>query len=435
MYKKIVYAFAAFSMLSIAAICYHVISQKPPAEQQQMDFTTEAYVPGVTDTMLGGGGSCTMIDEWFYGGHKWYYFSIGGCDFVAITQIGVSPIITGGGGGSADTLSRSNDTIFYANSYVDLSDMRTSVSTPSPGTYNIDVGGSSYPISTGPSSQANNLLAAGSDGKPYLPLDSVPGSAGGGGCEIFTFSSSGTFTIPDSAVVVEVHLIGGGGGGGGGASRSSSFDRDGGTGGSGGQHVWYSYSADDLGGSGTNISITIGAGGTGGTGESAQDAGDATNGSDGSSSTFGNYLIAYNGKGGGKGTTASNTASAVSFGGFSSGVGGYGGWYGAGAISGEAGGTSSYAAAGGGGGRHAAGGSAGIGGVGLKSAYNSRTGPAAGVSATAGTFDGGGGGNASGNGGNGSRGGGGGGGGGSSSVGGNGGAGGNGYCWIYVYKD
>lgn len=431
MYKKIVYAFAVFSMLSIAAICYHVISQKPPAEQQQMDFTTEAYVPGVTDTMLGGGGSCTMIDEWFYGGHKWYYFSIGGCDFVAITQIGVSPIVTGGVGGSADTLSRSNDTIFYANSYVDLSDMRTSVSTPSPGTYNIDVGGSSYPISTGPSSQANNLLATGSDGKPYLPMDSIPGSTGGGGCDVYTFTSSGTFTVPDGAVIIEVHITGGGGGGGGGRCSSSAFGLNGGAGGAGAQHTWFTYDTTQIGGPGTNISITIGAGGAGGNGESGQDVGDQTVGSAGSSSTFGNYLVALGGNGGSSGN---NTTSVTAFGGFSPGTGGSGAWYGASIQNAGSGGSATYAPGGGGGGKYGTGGSAGTGSVGLSKVFNSRTVTAVYSSAAAGTFNGGGGGNSSSVGGTGSRGGGGGGGGGSSSAAGNGGAGGSGYCWIYVYK-
>ena len=78
------------------------------------------------------------------------------------------------------------------------------------------------------------------------------------------FTSSDTFKIPTGAKVIKVTCIGAGGGGGGGARNSTISTYSGGSGGGGGGLSDYIFRAEDLGGAGASITVTVGTGGTAG---------------------------------------------------------------------------------------------------------------------------------------------------------------------------
>jgi hypothetical protein len=132
------------------------------------------------------------------------------------------------------------------------------------------------------------------------------------------YTSSGSFTIPTGAKVLNVVVIGAGGGGGGGARNVA--NNGGGGGGGGGGFSERMFSAFELGGADTVISYTVGSGGTGGTVTATGTTALSGNaGGAGGDSSFGTFLVA---KGGGAGRTGAN---GVDSGG---GVGGSGMWIG-----------------------------------------------------------------------------------------------------------
>lgn len=107
------------------------------------------------------------------------------------------------------------------------------------------------------------------------------------------FTSSGSYSIPASAVYVYVEAIGGGGGGGSGTGTGAS-------GGGGGGFNFAVLRVSDLTGP---VTVTIGAGGTAGT------AGGA--GGNGGNTTFGTYLTARGGSGG-QGNSGGNQVGSAS---------------------------------------------------------------------------------------------------------------------------
>ena len=139
------------------------------------------------------------------------------------------------------------------------------------------------------------------------------------GAEYQEFTSSGTWTKPDSINYVMVEVWGAGGGG---ASGDRSTGTIGGSGGGGGAYIYKIFRASDLGATET---VTIGAGGTGGTALTANGYGNS--GTVGGNTTFGTKLTGYGGiggqksaggtnsGGGGGGTTSYGTASIRSLGG------------------------------------------------------------------------------------------------------------------------
>lgn len=127
------------------------------------------------------------------------------------------------------------------------------------------------------------------------------------------FTSNGSWTLPGSALCVEVIVIGGGGGGGGGGSscsNSATFGPGGAGGGGGGISRCVYTSALP-----TAACVIVGAGGAAGCASSVYGT-PGGNGVTGGASCFGSLVIAYGGGGGGCGyNTAGGTVRKTSPGG------------------------------------------------------------------------------------------------------------------------
>jgi hypothetical protein len=118
--------------------------------------------------------------------------------------------------------------------------------------------------------------------------------------QVFTTVGTNTWTKPDGARVVEIHVIGGGGGGGSGCSSPSGTAAGGGAGGGGGGRTFVSIDASFL---GPTETVTVGAAGTGGASRAAE-AGNGINGTAGTASAVGLWVYAGGGSFGGGGTSA-----------------------------------------------------------------------------------------------------------------------------------
>jgi hypothetical protein len=88
------------------------------------------------------------------------------------------------------------------------------------------------------------------------------GGGGGGFISRTVFDSSGTYTVPSNAKFCIVFICGGGAGGASGGVSNTTIV--GGSGGNPGDHTVHFGPIDILGGAGTSLTITIGAGGAGG---------------------------------------------------------------------------------------------------------------------------------------------------------------------------
>lgn len=182
--------------------------------------------------------------------------------------------------------------------------------------------GGSFTVAAAKNNKALRLNGSGA-------LPAVDGSSLTGVAKVIdiqVFTSSGTWTKPTGAKIVDVYLIGGGGGGGSGAIFNSSNDSGGG-GGGGGALSYKRFAADLLAATAT---VTVGTGGVGGAAKSTGDqAGNAGNAGNDSTFVSGGetLLVAKGGGGGGGGNTTSGTAGtggAATFGDFTQ-AGGDGG--------------------------------------------------------------------------------------------------------------
>jgi len=124
---------------------------------------------------------------------------------------------------------------------------------------------------------------------------------------VFEASASGNYTVPNNAEILDIYI-------GGGAGCSGHFNNDSnngfGNGGGGSGGAFMRVNANEIGGVGTTIAYTIGAGGTNNSNSNTS----VGNGNAGGTSTFGNYMTA-NGGGGGTGGNNGNTNNARANGG------------------------------------------------------------------------------------------------------------------------
>lgn len=171
---------------------------------------------------------------------------------------------------------------------------------------------------------------------PSIDPTPTPGSA-----QIDVFTSSGTWTKPDGAKLVEIVCVGGGGAGGSGARRAAGALATGGGGGGGAAVASRVIPASAL---GATEAVSVGAGGAGGSGV----VGDNTNGNsgaNGTSSSFGAHVRATGGTAGAGGTTSGAASGGNAGSGLFAGSAGA-----ASSATGGAGGNSSGASGGAGGG-------------------------------------------------------------------------------------
>lgn len=124
---------------------------------------------------------------------------------------------------------------------------------------------------------------------------------------VVDFTSSGTSVIPINCTTVQLIAVGAGGGGGSGRRGAAGTARGGGGGGGSGGVSLAVYRAADLGGAGTVLTVTVGAGTPGAvaqTVDSTDGTGAAISGNSAISVAAVSRLIAGGGRGGGAGTTS-----------------------------------------------------------------------------------------------------------------------------------
>ena len=118
--------------------------------------------------------------------------------------------------------------------------------------------------------------------------------AGGGGVDLQTFTSSGTWTKPAGATMVMVELWGSGGGGGAGRRGADGTHRSAGGGGAAGGYTQMLFPASDLSATET---VTIGAAGSGAAAVTSDNS-NGDYGGDGNRTSFGSSSTRYSASGG-----------------------------------------------------------------------------------------------------------------------------------------
>ncbi len=194
-----------------------------------------------------------------------------------------------------------------------------------------------------------------------------------------------SFTVPAGAPLIDVWGIGAGGGGGGGALQVSSAACSGGSGGGAGLSTFFEFTAAELGGAGTTLTVTVPAGGAFGAAATSTGAGSPGSQASGST-TFGSYPVGYIGGEGAGGQLAGNSGGGAGASLISAGNNGSSGAAGGGPVGGANGG---FGAAGGnatglGGGSGGAGGVNGAAGVAGGNSASGATGGGAGGGVSAG---------------------------------------------------